>query len=57
MKRLTTTATISYLRNKSWKPKCVGNFNMGWQGIKFTNIRQPMLKLKIHSGFHDLFRF
>ena len=29
---------------------------MGWW-IKFTNIRQPMLKLKTHSGFHDLFRF
>ena len=29
---------------------------MGWR-IKFTNIRQPMLKLKAHSGFHDLFRF
>jgi hypothetical protein len=27
---------------------------MGWQ-IKFTNIRQPMLKIKTHSGFHDLF--
>jgi hypothetical protein len=25
--------------------------------IKFTYIRQPMLKLKTHSGFHDLFRF
>jgi hypothetical protein len=25
------------------------------RGIKFTNIRQPMLKLKAHSGFHDLF--
>jgi hypothetical protein len=25
--------------------------------IKFINIRQPMLKLKAHSGFHDLFRF
>jgi hypothetical protein len=24
------------------------------RGIKFTNIRQPMLKLKTHSGFHDL---
>ena len=24
---------------------------------KFTNIRQPMLKLKTHSGFHELFRF
>jgi hypothetical protein len=28
------------------------------RGIKFTNIRQSMLKLKKHnSGFHDLFRF
>jgi hypothetical protein len=25
--------------------------------IKFNNIREPMLKLKTHSGFHDLFRF
>jgi hypothetical protein len=24
---------------------------------RFTNIRQSMLKLKTHSGFHDLFRF
>ena len=34
---------------------------MGWRilgrGIKFTNIRQPMLKLKTHPGFHDVFRF
>jgi hypothetical protein len=22
---------------------------------KFSNIRQPMLKLKPHSGFHELF--
>ena len=37
---------------------------MGWrilvfypetEAIKSTNIRQPMLKLKTHSGFHDLF--
>jgi hypothetical protein len=27
---------------------------MRWQ-IKFTNIRQSMLKLKTHSGFHDYF--
>ena len=27
---------------------------MDWQ-IKFTNIRQSMLKLKAHSGFHDFF--
>ena len=26
---------------------------MGWW-IKFTNICQTMLKLKTHSGFHDL---
>jgi hypothetical protein len=45
-----------HLRNKSWKPECVGSFNMGWR-IEYTNIRQPMLKLKTHSGFHDLFRF
>jgi hypothetical protein len=24
---------------------------------KFTNIRQSMLKLKTHFGFHDLVRF
>jgi len=24
--------------------------------IKFSNIYQPMLKLKTHSGFHELFR-
>jgi hypothetical protein len=29
---------------------------MGWR-IEYTNIRQPMLKFKTHSGFHDLFRF
>jgi hypothetical protein len=36
--------------------QCVLSFNMGWR-IKFTNIRLPMLKLKPHSGFHELFRF
>ena len=25
--------------------------------IRLTIIRQSMLKLKTHSGFHDLFRF
>ena len=61
-------ATRVYLRNKSWKSECVGSFNMGWwvfkkyfipsqrRGIKFTNIRQIMLKLKTHFGFHDLFQ-
>jgi hypothetical protein len=27
------------------------------RGIQFTNIHQSMLKLKTHSGFHDLFGF
>jgi len=43
------------LRNKSWKPECVGSLDMD-RWIKLTNIRQSMLKLKTHSGFHDLFR-
>jgi hypothetical protein len=43
-------------QNNSWKPECVLSFNMGWQILVFyPNIRQPMLKLKTHSGFHDLF--
>ena len=25
------------------------------RGIQFTYIHQPMLKLKTHSGFHELF--
>jgi hypothetical protein len=45
-----------FLRNKSWKPECVLSFNMGWR-ITFTNIRQPMLKLKTHSGFNELIPF
>ena len=54
-------------RNNSCKPECVLSFNMGWRilvnfvprpwlwRILYTNIRQPMLKLKTNSGFHDLF--
>jgi hypothetical protein len=33
----------------------VDNSPSQMRGIKFTNIRQSMLKLKTHSGFHDLF--
>ena len=25
----------SYLRNKSWKPECVGSFNMDWRILVF----------------------
>ena len=41
-------------RNKSWKPECVLSFKMGWR-ILVKFIRQLMLRLKTHSGFHDLF--
>ena len=50
------TTNSHCLRNKSCKPECDLSFYMNWR-IKFTNIRQPMLKLKTHSGFHDLFWF
>ena len=55
-----------YLRNKSWKPEYLGSFNIDWRILVFypepeakdkANICQPMLKLKTHSGFHDLFLF
>ena len=50
-----------YLRNKSWKPEFVLSVNMGWwilifyYLVKFTNIRQPMLKLKTHSASMNYF--
>jgi hypothetical protein len=45
---------INRLRNNSWKPYCVGSFNMGWwilvfypeqeRGITFTNIMPTDVK-------------
>ena len=26
---------MGYLRNKSWKPECVGSFNMDWRILLF----------------------
>ena len=26
---------LEYLRNKSWKPECVGSFNMSWRILVF----------------------
>jgi hypothetical protein len=26
---------LMYLRNKSWKPECVGSFNMDWRILVF----------------------
>jgi hypothetical protein len=48
------TLTTYQNRNNSWKPECVLSFNMGWRILtNFTH--HPMLKLKTHSGFHNLF--
>ena len=61
--------TIRHIRiDKSCKPECALSFNMSWQILvnfihqpmlklktHSTNIRPSMLKLKAHSGFHDLF--
>jgi hypothetical protein len=30
-----TPVFIHYLRNKSWKPECVGSFNMYWRILVF----------------------
>ena len=30
-----TSAEIVHLRNKSWKPECVGSFNMDWRILVF----------------------
>ena len=49
---------VPYL-NEKWKPECALSFNMDWRILVFypEHIRQSMLKLKTHFGFHDLFRF
>jgi hypothetical protein len=37
---------IVYLRNKSWKPECVGSFNMDWRLLVFYP--EPEAKDKIY---------
>jgi hypothetical protein len=46
-------------QNVFWVLTWVGGYLKYYyrRGIQFTNIRQPMLKLKTHSGFHDLCSF
>ena len=29
------SSSLVYLRNKSWKPECVGSYNMGWRILVF----------------------
>jgi hypothetical protein len=52
------TLTLRHIRietnHGSQKLECVLSFNMGWR-ILVNFIRQFMLKLPTHSGFHDLF--
>ena len=33
------------LRNKSWKPECVGSFNMGWRILVFYPESEAMDKI------------
>jgi hypothetical protein len=40
------TLIDEYLRNKSWKPECVGSFNMGWWLLVFYP--QPVARDKIY---------
>jgi hypothetical protein len=35
MKRKMDNINMYYLRNKSWKPKCVLSFNIGWRILVF----------------------
>jgi hypothetical protein len=42
-------------RKRSWVGRILVNFILATARDKDTDIRQPMLKLKTHSGFHDLF--
>ena len=37
---------MAYLRNKSWKPECVGSFNMDWQILAFYP--EPEVRDKIY---------
>jgi hypothetical protein len=32
---MSDTDIYDYLINKSWKPECVGSFNMGWRVLVF----------------------
>jgi hypothetical protein len=44
-----------YSRNKSWKPECVGSFNMDWRILvfyPFLLLKKPELFLRIISLAH-----
>jgi hypothetical protein len=41
---------VYYLRNKSWKPECVGSFNMDWQILIFYPEPEAGDKIYISSN-------
>jgi hypothetical protein len=43
-----TVFRVLNLRNKSWKPECVGSFNMDWRILVFYP--EPEAKDKIYSN-------
>jgi hypothetical protein len=45
--RCETLGLIDYLRNKSWKPECVENFNMDWQILVYYP--EPEARDKIYK--------
>jgi len=45
---------INYLRNKSWKPECVLNFNMGWRVLVFYPERELDQKRSKSGNFQNL---
>ena len=40
------TSSVVDLRNKSWKPECVGSFNMDWRILVFYP--EPEVRDKIY---------
>ena len=49
------SCTFINLRNKSWNPECVGNFNMDWRILVFYP--EPEARDKMYYDIYDLFRF
>jgi hypothetical protein len=55
MNKSTVPLMYGYLRNKSWKPECVGSFNMGWRILVFypdpestKRKKEAMLELQLY---------
>ena len=42
-----------YLRNKSWKPECVGNFNLDWRILVFYPEPEARDNIYYYPPIHD----